>query len=506
MSASICLDGTDWKLLPLMPREWEWRRIWEKPEEKLTPLWIAARVPGTVQDDAFDAGLIPNYTRDFNSRACEWTSERDWVYLKKFTKPDLPTDGIARLRFEGVDYACHVFLNSQPLGAHEGMYEVFEFDITDQLVSTGPNILVVVVEHAPREVGQIGRTSEVRLWKARFAYDWDWCTRLVPLGIWDSVNLLVSGSAYIRDVQIATALEDDFSAAEVGIEVEVSTSRTQRVTLQGAISLRGTQVAVFQGSLLAKGASTRHSAAIHLKSPALWWPNGYGEQPLYEATVSLYDREGNCLDTRAVGFGLRHIRAIPNEGAPPEALPYCLEINGKRVFIKGWNWAPIQQLYGRPGPEMYARWLGLAARANCNLLRVWGGGLLEKECFYHLCDQLGIMVWQEFIQSSSGLDNRPSTDPEYLRYIRRQATKMVRRRRNHPSLVIWTGGNELMDDNWTPLDDSHPALAVLKKVVQRLDPDRIWYPTSAAGPVANARGSYVGQMQAVHGPWQNQVP
>jgi len=134
-------------------------------------------------------------------------------------------------------------------------------------------------------------------------------------------------------------------------------------------------------------------------------------------------------------------------------------------------------------------------------LRVWGGGLLEREQFYDLCDRAGIMVWQEFIQSSSGIDNRPATDEAYLAYIRDQAEQTIPRRRHHPSLVIWCGGNELMADDWTPLDEQHPALRVLGDCVRRLDPDRHYLPTSASGPVANASLEHIGRMHDVHGPW-----
>jgi beta-mannosidase len=503
---TMSLDGTDWRVLPMMPREWEWRKVWDQPESVTPALWIPAQVPGTVQEDARDAGLTPDHTVGFHSRDCEWTSERDWVYLKEFASPPGPEGGVVRLIFEGVDYECRVFLNGTLLGHHEGMYDAFEFDITRLLNPAGPNRLVVLCEHAPREVGQIGRTSEVRLWKARFAYDWDWCTRLVPIGIFDSVRLEVSGAAFIRDVQVFPELSEDLTSAEVGVSVDIGGAGPLPVAVYTTILHSGDKVASRVGEVLATGETTTCSLRLPIPDPKLWWPNGHGEQPLYEVEVSLASPPDAIMDTKTVTFGLRRVRALPNDNAPADAKPYVLEVNGRRVFIKGWNWAPIQQLYGRPGREMYERWLTVAQGANCNLLRVWGGGLLEKPCFYELCDRLGIMVWQEFIQSSSGINNRPSTDPEYLDYIRRQARLMVPRRRNHPSLVIWTGGNELMHDNWTPLGDDHPALAVLKETVERLDPGRIWYPTSACGPVANASVEHVGKMHDVHGPWQYQGP
>ena len=280
--ARVSLDGDNWKLLPLMPREWEWRRVWGNPETVFPSLWIPATVPGTVQEDAQDAGLIPDWTKDFNSRACEWTSGRDWVYLTEFETPDIPPDGIVRLHFEGVDYECHVFLNGEHLGDHEGMYDAFEYDVTDLLKTDGPNQLAVVVEHAPREVGQIGRTSEVRIWKARFAYDWDWCTRLVPIGIWDSVSLRVTGPAFIRDVQVHTHLSDGLKAADVGIEVDVGGLQATPVTVATRVLFAGTKVAESTGQLLAAGATTTSTTTYAISCSRCgterrcsgWFPSG----------------------------------------------------------------------------------------------------------------------------------------------------------------------------------------------------------------------------------------
>ncbi len=506
MSQAICLDGSDWKLLPMMPREFEWRKVWENPSSESPALWIPATVPGVVQEDAFDAGLIPDYTVDFNSRACEWTSERDWVYAKEFETPDIPDGQMARLVFAGVDYECHVYLNGEHVGDHVGMYDVFEFDVTDRLNLDGPNQLVVICEHAPREQGQIGRTSQVKIWKARFAYNWDWCTRLVPIGIYDSVHLVVTGRTHIADVHITTDVAEDLASADIQIDVDLKTASPETVTLKAQVTSEGQEIWSGEADVSVLSNRPDNLFTLTLESPRLWWPNGHGDQPLYEAVVDAYDASGERIDHWPMTFGIRRLRAIPNDDSPDGALPYVVEVNGKRIFIKGWNWAPIKQLYGRIDTVEYERWLRVAAGANCNLLRVWGGGLLEKKAFYDWCDRLGIMVWQEFIHSSSGIDNRPPTSPEYVAYIRGQAEKMIPRRRNHPSLVIWTGGNELMDDSGVPLDDSHPALATLKDAVRAMDPGKIWYPTSASGPHEFASVANAGTMHDVHGPWQYQGP
>jgi beta-mannosidase len=200
---------------------------------------------------------------------------------------------------------------------------------------------------------------------------------------------------------------------------------------------------------------------LRVEEPELWWPNGLGEQRLYRV--------------REFEVGFRDVRL---EG-------YRLTVNGVAVQIKGWNWVPLDALYGVPRPDKLERLLRLAADAGANLLRVWGGGLIETQEFYELCDRLGLMVWQEFSQSSSGIDSTPSDDPAFVRTMVEDARRIVPRLRRHPSLVVWCGGNELTGD------DSTPVLAALRDVVHELDPGRAWLPTSPAGDAD------------VHGPWEH---
>jgi len=464
-------------------------------------------VPGDVIADTLDAGLVPHPYTDMNSLACEWLSERDWVYRKTFAVPQEWAGKHVRLYFDGVDHACAVYLNEHLLGEHEGMFLPFAFDVSEYLRFGGENGLVVLVRHKPPVdvvQGQIGWTSRARVWKSRFAYDWDWCTRLVPLGIWQSVHLLATEGAWIGDVWVRLKVEGERATIPVRTLVESVPSAAADWSLQVRLLDPDDKVLhTEEFPLSLKGeATTVRDAVLEVHHPRLWYPNGMGDQPLYRVQTQL--RCGGALsDEREVSFGIRTVRAIPNEGAPPDALPYTLEVNGQRVFVKGWNWAPHQQMYGRVQPQRYERLLNLAKHAHCNLLRVWGGGLLERQEFYDLCDRLGIMVWQEFMHSSSGVDNAPPEDEPYLHYIAEQARQMIPLRRNHPSLVIWCGGNELMDAQGVPLTDAHPALATLKAVVQELDPDRIWLPTSASGPAAGPSPQLAGtgKMHDVHGPW-----
>ncbi|HOS92429.1 MAG TPA: glycoside hydrolase family 2 TIM barrel-domain containing protein [Armatimonadota bacterium] len=496
----ISLDGAGWWIQSRLPNEWIWAKAQDL--EPGGPGWRPATVPGSVQDDLLDQGVIPDPYYELQSRACEWTWDRDWIYARVLEVPEELRQGSpARwtLVFHGVDYHAHVHLNGQKLAEHEGAFIPFEVDVTEQLRADAPNRLTVVVDRAPDEQWQIGWTSRVRTWKPRFAYGWDWCTRLVPLGLWGSVELVRDTGLRITGLWARPVMSDDLGSAQVTVEVAYSASRAASGAAR--VVIRGGEGIVTEATLPFEAQPGEHTvtATLSVDHPQLWWPNGHGDQPLY--TVCAWIQIPGAADERSTRIGFRRVRMITNDSAPAGALPYVIEVNGRRIFIKGWNWAPIHHLYRRQSPEKYHRWLELVKEAHVTLLRVWGGGLLERELFYDLCDEAGIMVWQSFCQSSSGIDNEPPRDSDYLNMAVRHAEAMIPQRRNHASLVLWCGGNELMHADWTPLDSKHPALAVLKDCVERLDPDRVYLPTSASGPSANASLERLGKMHDVHGPW-----
>ena len=185
----------------------------------------------------------------------------------------------------------------------------------------------------------------------------------------------------------------------------------------------------------------------------------------------------------------RSVTADEPAAAGPPAQPRAVLDAEYRLdgdLVKGWNWVPVDALYGVPRPEKVERLLRLAARSGANLVRVWGGGLLESEHFYDVCDELGLAVWQEFSQSSSGIESVPSTDSAFVDTLVGDARQVVPRLARHPSLAVWCGGNEL------DADDTSPALAALRAVVEELDPERTWLPTSPLGDAD------------IHGPWEHQ--
>jgi len=502
----VSLNGSDWQFKGFLGEDWVWRDA-EKPGTRDVRWWYPAVVPGSVQADLLRLGQIPDPYYEQQSLLSEWVHQRTWIYKKSFLA-DLSWWGRrVTLRFEGVDYAAQFFLNGEPLGRHEGMYTPVAFEVGDRLRYGAENLLAVVIERAPDEEPQVSKTCYVRTHKARMNYWWDFCPRMVHQGIWDDVYLEVTGPVQATDLWVRPELTPDFRRADLSVSAVLDAAERCRVTAEIEIARDGAVVARHSSAHALPPGETRLNFALPLERPALWWPNGYGEQPLYEATLRLITEDGAVSHARTVTFGMRRVEAVRNEGAPEGSLPYTLVVNGRRVYLNGWNWVPIDALYGVERPAKLERLIRLADRAHVNLFRVWGGGLIEKEAFYDLCDRHGIMVWQEFILSSSGIGNKPSTDPAYVAMMAREAERIIPRRRNHPSLVIWCGGNELMDGG-VPLTDAEPVLAALKDAVRRLDPDRHWLPTSPSGPVANLSLKALDEnpegLHDVHGPWEHQ--
>jgi beta-mannosidase len=397
----VSLNG-EWQLRGCLGDDWRPQVV--KPAD--APGWLPARVPGSVLDDLHRAGQVPDPYHGRNSLLLEWVPERAWIYRRQ-------VDGPGLIRFEGVDHEATVFVDGEEVAYHEGAFTPFEVEVGD-----GEHAVAVVVHAAPESEAQLGRTSRVRVHKSRMGYGWDFCPRMIHQGIWRPVTLSPPAATHPT-----VRLEDGVGTVE----------------LDGEVVLR-------------------------VVDPRLWWPNGLGEQHLYE------------VEGFRVGFRTVELTA-----------DYGLVVNGVRTPIKGWNWCPIDPLYGVPRPDKLQRLLELAAAAHVNVIRVWGGGLIETDEFYDHCDRLGLLVWQEFSQSSSGVESRPSDDQAFIATLERDAREIVPRLRRRASLAIWCGGNELDGD------DSTPALAALRRVVEELDPGRAWLPTS---PSRDDRD--------LHGPWEHQ--
>ncbi|UJF31797.1 glycoside hydrolase family 2 protein [Paenibacillus hexagrammi] len=465
--------------------------------------WLPATVPGGVHQDLYQAGLIQNPYQDLNSLHCEWVENRWWVYKTTFERPPISGSKV-ELIFKGLDYEAIVYVNNQCLGEHKGMYHPAVFDITEILDQHDHMELVVVLKQAPDEMAQIGKTSETFTQKSRFNYKWDFSTRLVNVGIWDDVILRVHNEYSLRDVYIQTDMDNGegvvrVSAAAMSNMEDLDPSTDLKLSLQVTDPQGGSAGEITYDI---QAGQKLPAAELRIPSPQLWYPNGYGEQPLYKVEIKLSD-SARQFDSWTQYTGLRKLEYVSNEDSPSEALPYTFVVNGKKIYIKGVNMTPLDHLYGNVSESRYDWIVHLAKSAHMNMIRIWGGGIIEKPYLYELCDRYGIMIWQEFIQSSSGVDNIPSKRPEFLELLKISAVEALRNRRNHVCLTVWSGGNELMSAPNTPSTYEDENLAILKALVAEYDPQRLFLPTSASGPVQYITPEK-GVSHDVHGHWKFQ--
>lgn len=506
MKKKYDLSVLDWKLSGWTPDLWRLHRTMEigaMPDAEVYP--ISAKVPGSVQYVLRDEGLLPDWNVGLNYKDCEWAENRHWIY--EATIPDEWIEGSKkyRLNCQGLDYCGSIFVNGAFVSEFSGSHVPHIFDISTFLAEKD-NHIRIVFELAPRWLGQFGFTSKITSWKTRFHYTWDWVVRLVQAGIWDSISLEAYDGNEICDFRCVT---DADSRRLVG-----SVSISGRIPNPAGLKMKA--------MLLLNGRDIEYSAMTAEEFNAvglvwrelpiqLWWPNMMGDRPLYTLTCMLVDADGNELDRVERKVGFREIRWEKCEGAVPEADPWICVVNGQPMFLQGVDWTPILPNYADIQDEEYEKRIKLYADLGLNIFRVWGGGYLEKEVFYDLCDENGILVWQEFPLSSSGVDNFPPTDEKAIEDMDKIARSYIRRRQHHVSLVIWCGGNELQmptpdgsASGGVPVTIDHPMIARLKTVVDELDPSRRFLPTSPTGPRFGADPAEFGKgvHWCVHGPWK----
>lgn len=457
--------------------------------------WIPATVPGDVRLDLLNINKIPDPLLGKNNEASQWVDEYDWWYRcdvlssqmqSREGETDVPR---TFLIFEGVDYQCAVYWNDLELGKHVGMFsrQVYEIprgrivDGTNRLTLrvSGGNQLPRVKLNPPEHVwrGVAGRLlphaaqaaefpDRYATLKCQMSYGWDFAPRLLTCGIWDNASIVRTRGVFVREVWVQGVPD---GRVRVMLDLDTLMPRDVRVRLD----VRGrnfdvTPQAFEMPHRLDK--SGPQTFALDLSQPRLWNPWDRGAPNVYELRATILDDDGE-LDAVETSFGLRTIELDRNEGASADAAPWTFTINGQPEFIRGANWVPVDAIPARVTREDYADLLQLVRDANINLLRVWGGGLKEKGAFYELCDELGILVWQEFPFSGAGVDYFPN-HAQYLSLARQECNGIVRLLRNHPSVVLWCGGNEFI-----PRANRH-VIEVLREAVAANDGTRPFKPAS----------------------------
>lgn len=460
---------------------------------------VSVSVPGSVQKALLDAGIIPDWNMGMNARACEWVENRDWIFRTEIPSAMIPENSRVVLKLDGLDGNGVVKVNGHEVGAYDNAFIPYRFEIGGLINPDKPTRLEIVFELPPRWLGQIGYTSKFTQWKPRFNYTWDWVSRLVQIGIWDGVSLEVGNGSAIEQLRCVTCTNYREGTGDIELSGEIFNPKP--ATLKISLNNQKKQK-VFHSSVSAEEFNRAGFKASKLPV-SLWWPNGLGKQHLYQLKIELVGENGAVedIETRMIGF--RSVEWKKCEGAPENADPWICVVNGTPVFLQGVNWTPRLSNFADVKESDTLRLVKQYKEMGCNLLRVWGGATLEKEFFYNVCNKHGMMVWQEFPLSSSGIENCPPEDEKSIKELSSVARSYISRRQHHPSLILWCGGNELWCSCMIPTDISHPLIGKFAEIVKEMDPLRRFLPTSPSGPrsVGDEKEFGKGVHWDVHGPW-----
>lgn len=446
--------------------------------------WIPATVPGAVQLDWARAQGLPDF--HFGDHVRQWQGLDEYAWTYRAELPGMPALGAGERLFlvlEGVDYACEVWLGAEQWHRQSGLQTPIHLDLTGR-ARAGDALRVRVLPAPKSRHAPLDRSQADHSCKPAVAYGWDFHPRLIPLGLWRDAYLEVrSGLHFAAPPDVSYALDESCTRATGQLDVQLSGATVTGASLCWRLLAPGGEEVFSQQIVIAAGA-TRLAIpfSITLPAEALWWPHDQGTPALHTSEAALVAADGAVLDRAVRRIGLRRVRLVmaPGEWDLPAVFPksrsrppLTLEINGRTVFAKGSNWVSPDVFPARVTQERYEQLLGLARASHFNILRVWGGATAPHDCFYERCDELGIMVWQEFPLAC----NLYPDDAEYLAELDGESRSLIGRLRGFAALVLWCGGNELFNA-WSRMTDESLPLRLLNRNCFELDPGRPFLPTA----------------------------
>ncbi len=503
-----------------LDRGWQFRQILATPQDAEAG-WQSATVPGDIHLDLIANKRIPDpFYRDNESRL-QWIENQSWEYRVTFdVTPSLMACANVDLVFDGLDAAAQVYVNGTQVLDADNMFRVWRLPAKQHL-HVGSNLLRVVFPSPIKAAEAVAATdpwqsrtkvdAKTYIRKAAYEYGWDWGPRFVTSGIWRPVRIEAWDKARIADFAIHQRdVSREVAHADAEVEVEASGDGPASMAVQYTDG--GKPVTITRTVALHTGLNV-FDFPIEIRQPRLWYPAGYGDQPLYEFTARI--GAGSAIsDQRSVKTGLRSIvlrRQLDQWGRSFEFI-----VNGIPVFAKGADVIPFDSFPNRVTTADYRRILQSARDANMNMIRHWGGGYYETDEFYQICDELGIMVWQDFM---FGNDWQPGTYA-FKQNIEAEAEDQVRRLRNHPSIVLWCGNNETeIAMGWAP----RPALpadvryqmwqdyltefsGILPRVVARLEPEIPYWPSSPSADYEELSSRFHSGDEHIWDVWHGRVP
>ncbi|MGG6311599.1 beta-mannosidase [Paenibacillus macerans] len=494
--------------------------VGEKPPLELAApglddrFWIDAAVPGDVHSSLLERGIIDPPYFGHNDAKCRWIERKEWWYRTTFALDAAPGEGERiELAFEGLDTFATVYVNGHEIGSASNMFREYTFDIT-RIVREGWNALSVrfdplYLHHRDKEQFEWSSYTKERPWirKAAMNFGWDWGPRIVTAGIWGRVRLERRKLAKLTGVYAATlSATAEAAAIRVSAEAEAYRYGTQAEAAVRLLDAGGAEVASAVLPVLAGGAGGggqngrqaeflrdfpnavrtkgHASAELHIAMPRLWWTHDLGEPYLYTLEVALR-AGGEVLDRYEQPFGIRTLElSLQNPDGGPA---FAFILNGIKVYAKGANWIPADHLIGAIPASTYRGLVELAVEGHMNMLRVWAGGIYEKDVFYEECDRRGVLVWQDFAFANALF---PDFNHDFMDNVRREIIDNVKRLRNRASLALWCGNNEidwLYDMKTAAGDITGPFFGetiyheLIPGLLAELDPQRPYWPSSPYG-------------------------
>jgi beta-mannosidase len=407
-----------------------------------------ACVPGTVHTDLLANGLIADPFYGTNEAELQWIGEQDWVYEAEFAinKTQLNNERID-LHFGGLDTYADVYLNGQLILRVDNMFRSWEVDV-HPFLKLGNNQLRILfrsaVEEARKQAAllpcQLPGNEEAYTRKAAYHFGWDWGPRFVTAGIWKDVKLRFWNSARIAELHI---IQDDLTDESAALNVRIAAERIAARDLSCKITLSKDGKILSQNRTSLNQQQAVHEVPLLIQNPQRWWTHQLGQQHLYEVLVELYDGT-QLLDRQTKSIGLRTIELVQEKDSIGQS--FYFKLNGVPIYAKGANVIPQDNFLPRVDRAKHEQLIDQAMAVNMNMLRVWGGGVYESDDFYTLCDQKGLLVWQDFMFACSMYRG----DSAFVGTVKKEVEEQVKRLRHHPSIALWCGNNEIIEGwhNW----------------------------------------------------------
>ncbi len=468
-------------------------------------VWKPATVPGTVHTDLLNNGLIDEPYFGLNERYIQWIGEKDWTYETSFDVPEnIFNKKNVNLVFKGLDTYAKVFFNDSLILSADNMFREWTIDVK-KILKQKNNLLRIEFrnvfsenmpkyENAPYRLMAFDNNDQadvkINMYsrKAGFHFGWDWGPRLITYGIWRPVFIEAWDDIKINDVFVEQK-NVSLKKADINSTLEIVSDSSQKAAINFFVNnMRAIQKEVD----LQKGIN-KISLEFTLENPRLWWTNGLGEQYLYNFDYRV-NSEKNIYDQKEIKVGIRSVELVREKDSIGKS--FYFKINGVPVFAKGANYIPQDNFQPRVTPERYRHMIKSAADANMNILRIWGGGIYEEDEFYNLCDEYGILVWQDLMFACGMYP----ADDEYLDNVRNEVYDNIKRIRNHASLAMYCGNNEneiawfqwgwkdlYNKKNQTQYETDYKKLfyETIPNALKEVDPTRYYHPSSPSAGFNN---------------------